>query len=157
MRTTILSTILAIAVAAPAFASPGADQLARSLGVEPGVYSLSQLVRLNEAFEEGSVSGAEIARFVTSGGADVVSSSNPTGAITVNEAQLIERAQIRNYTLSADQILAGLRNDATVSDRGTVSAGKAMIAASLGVNAAEFTTAELVALEARRTFADNAK
>ncbi len=157
MRTTILSTILAIAVAAPAFASPGADQLARSLGVEPGVYSLSQLVRLNEAFEEGSVTGAQIAAFVTSGGADVVSSSNPAGGITVNEAQFIERAQIRNNTLSADQILAGLRNDATVSDRGIVSPGKAMIAASLGVNAAEFTTAELVALEARRTFADNAK
>lgn len=157
MRTTILTSILAIAIAAPALANPGADQLARSLGVEPGTYSLSELVRLNEAAEEGSVTGAQIARFVTSGGADVVSSSNPAGAITANEAQLIERAQIRNYTLSADQILAGLRNDATVSDRGVVTPTKALIARGLGVDAASFTTAELVALEAQATFADNAK
>ena len=94
---------------------------------------------------------------MTSGGADVVSSSNPAGAITANEAQLIERAQLRNYTLSADQILAGLRNDATVSDRGVVTPTKALIARGLGVDAASFTTAELVALEAQATFADNAK
>ncbi len=157
MRTTILSSIVALAIAAPAFASPGADQLARSLGVEPGAYSLAELVRLNDAIETGSIEGAEAARFILNGSADVVSSSNPAGAITANEAQLIEREQIRNATLSSDQILAGLRNDATVSDRGVVTPTKALIAQSLDVDAAAFTTAELVALEAARTFEDNAK
>ena len=157
MRTTILSSLVAIAIAAPAFASPGADQLARTLGVEPGTYSLAELVRLNDAIETGSVEGAEAARFILNGSADVVSSSNPAGAITANEAQLIEREQIRNATLSSDQILAGLRSDATVSDRGVVTPTKALIAQSLDVDAAAFTTAELVALEAARTFEDNAK
>jgi hypothetical protein len=157
MRTTIISSILAIAIAAPALANPGTDQLARSLGVAPGAYSLAELVRLNDAVEQGGIEGAEAVRFITSGSTDVVSSSNPAGAVTANEAQLIELAQLRNATLSADQILAGLRNDATASDRGVVTPTKALIARGLGVDAAAFTTAELVALEAQATFADNAK
>lgn len=149
MRTTVLSSILAIAIAAPALANPGTDQLARNLGVEPGTYSLAELVRLNDAIEQGGIEGAQAARFITAGSADVVSSSNPAGGVTTNEAQLIELAQLRNATLSADQILAGLRNDATVSDRGVVTPTKALIAASLDVDPAAYTTAELVALEAQ--------
>jgi hypothetical protein len=151
MRTALISSILALAIAAPAVASPGADQLARSLGVEPGVYSLADLVRLDAAREEGGADGAAAARFVLGGSADVVASSNPAGGITVNEAQLIEREQIRNATLSAGQILAGLRNDVTVSDRGIVSPGKAQLAALLGVDPAAYTTAELVQLDAARS------
>jgi hypothetical protein len=157
MPTAILSSILALAVAVPAFANPGADQLARNLGVEPGAYSLAQLVRLNEAFEEGSVTGAQIARFVTSGGADVVSSSNPASGITAAEAGLIDQILDDNASLSSDVVLSGLRNDATVSDRGVVTPTKALIARSLNLDPAEYTTAELVALEAQATFADNAK
>jgi len=42
----ILLAAVALSAAAPAFAS---DQLARSLGVEPGQYTLSQLVALKDA------------------------------------------------------------------------------------------------------------
>jgi hypothetical protein len=157
MRTTIISSILAIAIAAPALANPGTDQLARTLGVEPGTYSLAELVRLNEAAELGGVDGAEIARFITGGSADVVATSNPAGAITAAEAGLIDQILDDNADLSSDVVLSGLRNDATVSDRGTVSPGKAQLAASLGVDAAAYTTAELVVLQTQRTFADNAK
>lgn len=42
----ILVTLIALTAAAPALAN---DQLARSLGVEPGQYTLSQLVALKDA------------------------------------------------------------------------------------------------------------
>ncbi|MEM9320056.1 MAG: hypothetical protein AAGA70_13780 [Pseudomonadota bacterium] len=49
MKTLILSSAIALGLAAPSFAN---DQLAAGLGVEPGVYSTAELVRLNTALED---------------------------------------------------------------------------------------------------------
>ena len=55
MKTIILSAALALTAAAPSFAN---DQLARSLGVEPGVYTLSQLIEIKDAAEQTGNEGA---------------------------------------------------------------------------------------------------
>ena len=49
---TIIATVIALSAAAPAVAN---DQLARNLGVEPGQYTLEQLVALkNASTQEGN-------------------------------------------------------------------------------------------------------
>lgn len=50
MKTFALTTALIASLAAPALA--GASQLEKDLGVEPGVYSAAQLVRLKAAAEQ---------------------------------------------------------------------------------------------------------
>lgn len=79
--------------------SAGAAQLAASLGVEPAVYTLSELNRLAKAYRDGDTAGAA---FVLSGDA------RPTEDL----------------------------------------AGKQPLADYLGVNAADYTRAELVAIKA---------
>lgn len=70
MKTIALTTALVTALAAPAaFAS---DNLAGSLGVEPGAYSTSELVRLSQAMSDND--HAEVA-FILNGGAGPVDAS----------------------------------------------------------------------------------
>jgi len=160
-----LSTfIAAIAVAAtsaaalPAAAqslSVGEIQLARSVGVQPGTLSVSQLIFLNQAIEEGAAAGrANTAAILNSSGDERFSSSNQP-SIAAREI-LLERAIQEGDDFLIQQYSKTVV-DNTASDRGQVSQGKAQLAASLNVNAAEFTTAELVALQTRRIFADNSK
>jgi len=65
MKALILTTAIAIGFAAPSFAN---DQLARSLGVEPGAYSTAQLIALQAAQEDDSF---DFANHIRSGGGSV--------------------------------------------------------------------------------------
>jgi hypothetical protein len=156
--------IAAIAVAAASAAavpvaaqslSAGEIQLAKSVGVAPGTLSLSQLIMLDQAQEEGGAAGRAKADAILKSGANERFSSSNTPSITAREIFLDRAIQdgddflIRQYSKEVV--------DNTASDRGTVSQGKAQLAASLNVNAADFTTAELVALQTRRTFESDSK
>lgn len=78
---TALFTALAIAVAAPAFAS---SQLERQLGVEPGVYSSAELAALALGRDHDTGDGARTDVAAIDRGDVVISSSNAaasTGAV----------------------------------------------------------------------------
>ena len=104
-RPLLLGAALVTALAAPAFAGPGKDQIAAGLGVDPNLYSLSELVRLDQAHADDD---RELIDFITGGG-------------------LAE-------------------NRAGVSER--VTPAMAQLASALGVDARDYTLAELVRLDA---------
>ncbi|WP_226782857.1 hypothetical protein [Oceaniglobus trochenteri] len=144
-------------VAVPAVAqtySQGHIQLARSVGVAPGTLTTAQLIELDQAQSEGGAAGRAKAEYILqSAGAERISTSN---AEDRGRAILLERAQHENNEFLIDQLKKDVANN-TASDLGSVSPGKAQLAASLNVDPAEFTTAELVALKTRLDFADNSK
>ena len=65
MKALILTTAIAISFAAPSFAS---DQLARSLGVEPGQFTTAQLFALDRAHEDDDYNAA---RHILQGGGNI--------------------------------------------------------------------------------------
>lgn len=153
-------TAAAIALAVPAFANPGTDQLALQLGVEPGSLSLSELIRLEDARSEND---AETVRFLLSGmdtvgradntaaggnaGADQLASllGVDPGAYTVAELIRLEDARAAGDVETVRFILSGETRVETGA-AGTVSPGKTQLAALLGVDPAAYTTAELIEL-----------
>jgi len=94
--------VLALTISAPAFAGQGADQMARILGVEPGAYTLSQLMDLDRAYKEDN---AQAVSFILSQGNGGVSSRaavvSETG-VNPGKAQLakILGVDVNAYTLS---------------------------------------------------------
>lgn len=71
MLTKSILAVAAFAVATPVFAGQGADQYARILGVEPGAYTVAQLVDLDRAYKEND---AQAVKFILSqGNADLAS------------------------------------------------------------------------------------
>ena len=70
MKRFALTSALILAFSAPAFAN---EQLARSLGVEPGMYSTSELILLAKAREDND---RTFERHVLGGGAAVVSTQS---------------------------------------------------------------------------------
>ena len=158
MKAIILSTALAFAVAAPAFAN---DQLARSVGVEPGVFSTSELARIAGLLETGDSTDRRTAEEIIRTAADGAVSSR--SAVSTGSAQLAgslgldagafttaELARIaglletgdRTDRLAAEDLAQSLAGD-RISSKGGVSVGKAQLAANLGLDAEGFTTAEL--------------
>lgn len=122
MKTLIASAALALAFTAPAFAN---DQLAASLGVDAGQYSLSELaqIKANKASDDGiafGVKGAGETTFSTRG---------------ANGQTVAELAHMIANNASDDDIDAPFKGgDTSFSTRG-VSGGNAQLAASLGVSA----------------------
>lgn len=128
MKLNTLAAAIAVAatsfVAVPAVAqsvSPGEAQLAYSVGVEPGTLSLSQLIQLDQAQREGGASG------------------------TATAAWILKSANGQGYTAGSDRVSRELPRGNT-SLGGAVNQGNAQLAASLGVNPADYTTSELVEL-----------
>ncbi|WP_138464316.1 hypothetical protein [Poseidonocella sp. HB161398] len=70
MRRLVLASVLVTAIAAPAFAS---DQLALQLGVEPGMYSTTDLMRLTNAREDGDT---QREKFILGGGSEIISTQS---------------------------------------------------------------------------------
>ena len=103
MKRIAITTALALAIAAPAFAN---DQLARSLGVEPGVYTTAELATIKGLGESGD------------------SLDRETG-----------------------NVLAGLFSRGVVSTQSVGAAGNAQLARSLGLDAGDFTAAELATIK----------
>ena len=152
--------VLALTVAAPAFANSGADQLALSLGVQPGALTASELSQLQSAVNDddqdrvqfilnraaGKVTRADTsdAGFVNAGKAQIAAQVGvDAAAFSTNDLIRLQDAIRSNDREEVAFILNGSNNGDVTNDRGTVTPGKAQLAASLGLNAAEYTTAEL--------------
>ncbi|SDJ61250.1 hypothetical protein [Aliiruegeria lutimaris] len=153
MKRTVLFTALALTLAGPALAS---DQLARSLGVETGVYSTGELIALRSAVENGEHAKANdiLSGSITKGRID----SAPQFAASVGADSSYSTADVialRSALEKNEQQTAGfIRNNAGVDDgfvassKSGISAGHAQLAASLGVNAADYSLSELTSLKA---------
>lgn len=155
-------------VAGPAFAdgvSPGAVMLANVNGVEPGTYTVSDLIRLDDAQRE-SVQASEV-RFikqngtyttrantwdvgpVNSEGADQVAGASeaPKGVHSIDELIQISNAQRENDYRTENFYTSGTNRQTTDGDVGSVTPGKAQLAASLGVDPTQYTTSQLVSMQ----------
>lgn len=77
--------------------APGLDQLARSAGVEPGIYTADELQRIIKAKSDGN---DEIVRFIVSG--ENRKAANPAEVVTPGEAQLAALVGVdpAQYTLA---------------------------------------------------------
>ncbi len=137
MNRIALTTALLLSLSAPAFAS---DQLAKQLNVEPGVYTTAELVSLRNALESDDRAAANAIL------------SNPGGFGSV-DAETVREIALRSAEQDHEQAAANyLRNGGeignfTVSTKSGVSAGHAQLAESLGVDAADYSLAELVKLK----------
>ncbi|MDV7144552.1 hypothetical protein R3X27_17885 [Tropicimonas sp. TH_r6] len=152
MNRILLTTALALTLAGPALAS---DQLARSLGVEPGVYSTSELIALRSALEndEQATARAILSGDVTKGA--VGSPAQFAASVDVDDSySLADVAALRSAESDDEQAAAnfiresgGVTKGVTTSTKSGVSAGQAQLAASLGVNPTEYSLSELVKLK----------
>ncbi len=167
MRILTLSTIaLATALSAGiASANPGVDQLAASAGVSANDFTQTQLIQLLDAQRDND---AERIAFIMSQAASGNASMTKTGDLvlsqdaqmaaaagvspgryTLNELQQLIVAKRDQDTATLNFILSGA-NRAAANPAGVVTPGQAQLAASLGVNASEYTLAELTELYAKR-------
>ena len=143
MKTLIASAALALAFTAPAFAN---DQLAASLGVDAGQYTLSELaqIKANKASDDG------ISFNVGNVGETSFSTRGVQGGPSV-----FELAQVIANNASDDDIDFPVKSvdEARASTRG-VTGGHTQLAASLGVDAGGYTVAELAGIIADRASDD---
>ena len=151
MKTIILSAALAAFVAAPSFAN---DQLARSLGVEPGVYTLSQLIELKDAAEqtgnEGSVFFGDGVAFAAGSNAGAVQLANTLG-VDAGRYSVNELARIKNAAEFTD-----IEGDIFLGN-GPAFASSAVdqLAASLGVAGEGYSLTELAQLKVNAEITEN--
>ena len=163
IRNLTLSALIFAAVSGTALAaSPQASlnagdvQLALSAGVEPGRYSRAELIAIIEAQKENEaatveyfLSGAN--RASTSGngaGWDQFAASLnvEAGQFTPAELQRLEQAYRDNDREEVAFILSGeARRAANPAE--VVTPGEAQLAAAIGVDPAQYTLAELIALQ----------
>lgn len=167
-KTSILALSL-VALTAPfagvamAGETAGAVQLARITGVPVGEYTVAQMIQLQDARRDGD-KAAEA--FILSQGKSAVSRSDKSDAapVTAGAAQLARLVGVTPGAFSMSDlvrlqtaisegdrqtiafILGGSTSRDTVNDIGVVTPGKAQLAASLGLDPAAHTTAELAAL-----------
>ena len=142
--------------------SPGAVQLANIAGVEPGLYTNAQLIRLIDAQRNDdtntirfilSQGTSDVTRSdmggVTPGAAQIAASLGvQPGTLSLNELIRLDAALAENDEHTADYIRAGQPGPSSAS--AADNAGAAQLAAILGVNPADYTLAELVQMRAEQ-------
>ena len=149
------------ALSAPAFANPGTDQLAKQLGVDPGAYTLNQLVQLQDAYNDNDTSRIAFILGSANGVSSRASTALP-GAPNAGETQLALSLGVTPGSLSADDlvklgnaiadndanaiafILGGSQGGNADNDIGVVTPAKVQIAGVLNVDPAAYTTLKLV-------------
>lgn len=164
-----LAALVAAPIAAPVAAqtvSAGEQQLAASLGVEPGLYSVAQLVQLRAAMNDSDSSSAQTIAYILDNPKGDLAPATPNvstrGEVTEGAAQLARQQGVEpgRYTVaelvlldqyssdSADSTYrdAILKGEVNANLDDGISAGKAQLAASLGVDPADYTSAELAAM-----------
>jgi hypothetical protein len=161
MKRIILTSALALAIAAPAFAS---DQLARNLGVEPGVYTTAELATikgiregavgtdaatasaLEDLFAQGIVSTQSVGSI---GHAQLAANLGLDGDYTTAELATIKgiREGAAGTDVATADALEGLLSGGVVSTQSTGGSAANQLAAFLGVNAADYSLAELAVLK----------
>ena len=157
MTRNFIAAAIAAVIAAPVMAS---DQLAHAAGVEPGVYTTAELTRMIRALEEND---ATTYRFVRDSGAEIVSSQSP--AIGGGTSQLARAAGVEPGTYSTAELIrmgraleendhseyrfvrdGGMEVVSSQSPGARPSAGKAQLAAALGVDADDYTLGQLAGM-----------
>lgn len=135
----------------------GDVQLALSAGVEPGRYSRVELINIIDARQDGEttrlnyyLSGANRASgtAATNAGLDQLAASAGVepGQFTAVELQRLIQAKADGDTTEARFILSG-ENRKEANPAEVVTPGEAQLAAAIGVDPAQYTLAELVALQ----------
>lgn len=165
----LLAAAVLAAVAAPAVAqsvSPGHAQLAANAGVDAADYSIAQILRLNAAIREGDATTAKFILANRTSGV-VAASRNDPGFVTDAELQLaaVSGVEAADFTLAelvrlndaaregdvtaANYVRTGANRD-TEADASIVTPAEAQLAATLGVDPADYTLSGLGALRADR-------
>lgn len=162
-KSTVASIIL-VAFAGQAMAeevSPGQQQLARSIGVAPGVFTLPELARIRDT-DEGK-RAAVIDYLISQNRFDLVrrSTAPNSGRATMaaaagvhpDTATMSQIYRLFSAKESGDRAAANLVIDEIAGRGGPkpashVSPGEAAIAAGLGVDPADYTLAELARMKA---------
>lgn len=144
--------------AAASSAQPGLNagdvQLALSAGVEPGRYSRVELINIIEAREQGEttrlnyfLSGANRASTASVGNDQLAAAAGvEPGRFTTNELHRLITAQDEGDRAEVQFILSGA-NRVEANPAEVVTPGEAQLAARIGVDPAEYTLSELVALQ----------
>lgn len=158
MKTTVLAALIS-ALAVPALANPGADMFARTLGLEPGEYSVSEMLAIQEARRENDASAERF--YLSRGKSDVVNFAEVAspgaaqfaltlglqpGEYTVAEMMAIREAR-RENDAAAERFYLSKGNRAPANPAETVTPGEAQIAARLGLDPAQHTLSDLVRIE----------
>lgn len=162
MRNIILASTLAIAALSGAAnasstvvaAGPGDVQLALSAGVQPGQYSRAELITILQAKSDGDTNKLNFYLSGTNRGtgqSDPASIAQLAGAAGVSgDYSATELARISQArTLEDDATVSFIVNRAGKAPAAAevVTPGEAMLAAVVGVDPAEYTLAELIALQ----------
>lgn len=158
-KSIITPALIALSLAGAASAGQVSNdaQLAGAAGVAAGQYTAAELQLIINARRDNDntalnyyLSGTNRAETTgdSSGQLAKLAGVAP-GTYSASELQLIINANRENEPDQAAFIISGTNRKA-VDAVGTVTAGKAQFAAELGVNAADYTLAQLVALNAER-------
>jgi hypothetical protein len=165
MRKLLISAAALALSAGVAVANPGLEQLAASAGVSAKDFSVAQLVRLTEAQRnndadevrfilsqagQGGLSRSDMGTGNVSQDAQLAAAAGVApGLYSANELQRLIEARRNNDAEAINFLLSGgNRNGAAPAD--VVSPGKAQLAASLGLNPADYTLNQLIAIKAEQ-------
>jgi hypothetical protein len=158
MKTFAFATALALVSAAPAFANA---QLARSLGLEPGVYTIAELSAIKGATEERATDNRDfVASLVARTGGGVVSTQSvgasnqlaanlglDAGDFTAAQLATIKGVTEERATDNRD-FLASLVSRTGGGVVSTQSVGaSSQLAANLGLDGRDFTAAQLATIK----------
>ena len=102
MKRTVLAAAALSILAAPVLADAGKDQFAAALGVNGDLYTMSELIRLDDAISENDLTTA---RWIENGGLKSATPEDPA-RVTASEAQLaaalnVDPAQYTSAELGA--------------------------------------------------------
>jgi hypothetical protein len=149
-----------LALSATAFAanaaSPAAEQLAAKLHLNADAYSLTELNQIDQALRDGDAQAANyyikgenrvaLPTAVTPGRAQIAAQLGLDPAnYTLAELSVIDSARKANNAELAAFYTSG-RNRDVAGGVGVVSPGKVQLAASLGVNPADYSLTQLAAM-----------
>ena len=151
----VFAVVLASGAAFGQSVSPADAQLAASAGVEPGVYTTAQMIQIIEARHEGDA--AQLA-FLLGQSGPAATRTNFTAVMTsvgsegLSFAEQIQLQEARHENDRATEafILSGT-NHRSALPASAVTPGEAQLAAIVGADPADYTLAELVAMQPATT------
>lgn len=141
MKNVILATAAALAFAAPAVAQ---NQFEAGLGVAPGTFTMAELIQLDRAAEENDTTRID---FILSGGSNLDAADIERRGVAIAIDRALEEGDYAHAS-NLQAVRGGVTSGSTVSTRGgaAVPVWLENAAADLGVDAADFTRGELIAL-----------
>ena len=161
-----LAAALSVGAASAQSINPGVAQIAALIGVSANDYSLSQLIEIQDAIDAGDQEKADFllankrGASLSSSGVSVSAGAEhlaklvgvAPGSYSIGDLALLADIKDGNSDVDAGFVLS--RADRGASDLSVNSAGKLQLAASLGVNANDYTLSQLVAMDAVKHQAD---